>query len=122
VETFYSNQAYILQNKAAVFEAHENDYDPATEIGTLTVTAFVRRPDGLYDRVRETHYQRGYAPESVHGWAEAAGFSDLTWFTDWEIGETLEDDNGEPTRVFCAARVASAVEPRARRARAKETP
>ena len=101
IETFYSDQAYILQNSDDVFEAHENDYDPSTEIGTLTVTAFVRRAGGLYERVRETHRQRGYAPERVHRWVVNAGFSEPTWLTDWEIAEPLEDDNGEPSRVFC---------------------
>ena len=107
ISTYYADQAYILQNSEAVFEAHENDYDPDTEIGTLTVTAFVRRPDGAYDRVRETHYQRGYLPERVHRWATRAGFETPTWFTDWEIAETMEDDEGEPTRVFCMARVST---------------
>jgi SAM-dependent methyltransferase len=103
VATYYADQAYILQNREEVFEAHENDYDARTEIGTLTVTAFVRRADGGYDRVRETHFQRGYAPDRVHRWVVEAGFTDPTWFTDWEIAETLEDDEGEPTRVFCMA-------------------
>ncbi len=104
VATYYADQAYILQNSDEVFEAHENDYDRAREVGTLTVTAFVRRPDGAYHRVRETHHQRGYEPERVQRWAEAAGFTDLTWFTDWEIAETMDEDDSEPTRVFCMAR------------------
>lgn len=101
IETFYSDQAYILQNSDEVFEAHENDFDPATEIGTLTVTAFVRRPGDMYERIRETHQQRGYGPEQVHQWLLAAGFNAPTWMTDWEIAEPLVDDDGEPSRVFC---------------------
>lgn len=101
ISAYYADQAYILQNTADVFEAHENEYDPHTEIGTLTVTAFIRRPNNSYERIRETHYQRGYPPEKVHRWVVAASFSDPTWFTDWEIAEPMEDDDGEPTRVFC---------------------
>lgn len=104
VATYYADQAYILQNSDEVYEAHENDFDAGREIGTLTVTAFVRRADGGYERIREVHHQRGYVPERVQTWAEAAGFTDLTWFTDWQIAETMEDDDGEPTRVFCMAR------------------
>ncbi len=108
IATYYADEAYILQNSDEVFEAHENSYNPRTEVGTLTVTAFVRRPDGTYDRVRETHYQRGYLPERVHAWAVAAGFAEPLWFTDWQIAETLQDDEGEPTRVFCMAQVPTA--------------
>ncbi len=104
VETFYADEAYILQNTDDVFEAHENEYNPDTQVGTLTVTAFVRRQDGAFDRIRETHYQRGYPPEAVDRWAARVGLTELTWFTDWEIADTLEDDDGEPTRVFCIAR------------------
>lgn len=111
IATYYADQAYILQNSDEVFEAHENDYDEGKELGTLTVTAFIRRSDGYYERVRETHHQRGYPPERVHRWAEAAGFTDLTWFTDWEIAEAMEDDDGEPARVFCMAHVAGATSP-----------
>jgi SAM-dependent methyltransferase len=103
VATYYADQGYILQNSDEVFEAHENDYEERSQIGTLTVTAFVRRPDGAYDRIRETHYQRGYPPEKVHRWTVEAGFTDPTWFTDWEIAEPMEDEDGEPTRVFCLA-------------------
>ncbi|MFN8484130.1 MAG: class I SAM-dependent methyltransferase [Anaerolineae bacterium] len=104
IETFYAGEAYILQNTDDVFEAHENDYNPDTQVGTLTVTAFVRRPDGAFERVRETHYQRGYPPEAVDRWVARVGFVEPTWFTDWEIADTLEDDSGEATRVFCLAR------------------
>ncbi|MFN8472872.1 MAG: class I SAM-dependent methyltransferase [Anaerolineae bacterium] len=104
VETFYADEAYILQNTDDVFEAHENEYNPDTQVGTLTVTAFVRRPDGAFERIRETHYQRGYPPEAVDRWATRVGFTELTWFTDWEIADALEDDDGESTRVFCVAR------------------
>ena len=104
IETFYADAAYILQNTDDVFEAHENEYNPDKQVGTLTVTAFVRQPDGTFERIRETHYQRGYPPEAVDRWAERVGFTDLTWFTDWEIADSLEDDDGEPTRVFCMTR------------------
>ncbi|MFN8496226.1 MAG: class I SAM-dependent methyltransferase [Anaerolineae bacterium] len=104
IETFYADEAYILQNTDDVFEAHENEYNPDTQVGTLTVTAFVRRADGAFERIRETHYQRGYPPEAVDRWVTRVGFIEPTWFTDWEIADTLEDEDGEATRVFCVAR------------------
>ena len=64
--------AHVDEGYARIWKAA---FDPATGLGRLDTTYFVREEGDLYRRVDATHHARGYDPEAVAPILEEAGFT-----------------------------------------------
>lgn len=65
----------IAENRDDCSFIWENYYDPASERNEYDLTLFVRRASGLFERLEETHVQRGYTEALMRRLTEEAGFS-----------------------------------------------
>ena len=57
-----------------------NSWNEKTSCVTLTLSIFVRRPDGAYNRLEERQVQRAHSKEELRAGLEAAGFSDIRFY------------------------------------------
>ncbi len=57
-----------------------NAWDEKNACVTLTLSLFVRRPDGAYDRMEERQTQRAHTRRELRAWLAGAGFSDIQFF------------------------------------------
>jgi SAM-dependent methyltransferase len=54
----------------------QSDYDGATHVATVRMVAFIRR-GALFERIEETHVERGYSERTVSGAMDRAGLQVL---------------------------------------------
>lgn len=90
----------IAENREDCSFIWENFYDEEEKINEYDLTLFLRREGELFERVTETHYQRGYTPEEIKELLEEAGMTLLLMRdadTDGEVTESSE-------RIYVAAR------------------
>lgn len=64
------------------------------------LTFFLRQPNGLYERVEESHVQRAYQPIQMMNWLRAAGFEQITLTADFLPQPPL----AQSERLFFTAR------------------
>ena len=57
-----------------------NHYDEKTACVTLTLSLFVRRGDGAYDRLEERQLQRAHTRAELRAWLREAGFAEIRFF------------------------------------------
>ena len=57
-----------------------NAWDEQTACVTLTLSLFVKRPDGAYDRMEERQIQRAHTRQELKTWLIEAGFSDIQFY------------------------------------------
>lgn len=62
----------------------ENTWYPEEQINEYGLTLFVQRPDGLYERFEETHYQKAFSVERVSMLLEKAGLACLGVYDGYE--------------------------------------
>ena len=67
----------IAENREDCSFIWENDYDPEGRINEYDLTIFLRREGELFERVTETHLQRGYEPAEIQMLLERAGLQVL---------------------------------------------
>ena len=92
--------AVIAENREDCSFIWENFYDPEEGINEYDLTMFLRREGELFERVSETHLQRGYEPAEVEELLKQAGLEVVLMKdadTDGEVTETTE-------RVYAVAR------------------
>ena len=92
--------AVIAENRDDCSFIWENFYDPEEGINEYDLTMFLRREGELFERVSETHFQRGYEAEQIEGLLKKAGLEVVLLRdadTDGEVTETTE-------RVYAVAR------------------
>ena len=65
--------AVIAENREDCSFIWENDYDPEGRINEYDLTIFLRREGELFERVTETHLQRGYEPAEMERLLVQAG-------------------------------------------------
>lgn len=92
--------AVIAENREDCSFIWENFYDPEGRINEYDLTMFLRREGDLFERVTETHLQRGYEPEEIRGLLEQAGLEVLLMRDADEDGEVT----AESERVYVVAR------------------
>ena len=83
----------IAENREDCSFIWENYYDPEERINEYDLTMFLKREGELFERVTETHLQRGYQPEEMQKLLEQAGLKVLLMRDaedDGEIRETSE--------------------------------
>ncbi|MBO4749848.1 MAG: methyltransferase domain-containing protein [Lachnospiraceae bacterium] len=92
--------AVIAENREDCSFIWENFYDPEERINEYDLTMFLRREGELFERVTETHLQRGYEACEVETLLKQAGLEVLLMRdadSDGEVTETSE-------RVYVVAR------------------
>lgn len=97
----------IAENRDEGSFIWENYYDPEERLNEYDLTLYIRREDGLYQRMEETHFQRAYSLERVQELLEEAGMEVLGA---WDM-ETDEKPNPCSERLCVAAREKGKVAP-----------
>ena len=90
----------IAENREDCSFIWENYYDPEEELNEYDVTIFVREQGEMFRRFTETHFQRGYTPETMAGLVERAGLEVL----EMKDADTGEDVRPESERIYIVAR------------------
>jgi len=92
--------AVIAENREDCSFIWENFYDPEEGINEYDLTMFLKREGELFERVSETHFQRGYEVARIEELLKKAGLEVVLLRdadTDGEVTETTE-------RVYAVAR------------------
>jgi len=98
--TRWGNRVWLVQDIEDALEVDQSEFDYDTGIATLRVNAFLRRERELYERVRETHRERGYPVPAIEAALGAAGFDILGRWSSPEFAPV----DPETGRVFYAVR------------------
>lgn len=90
----------IAENRENCSFIWENYYHEKRQINEYDLTVFVQNKDGLFQRFRENHYQRGYTLARIKGCLKEAGM---------EFVEAFDEEEGKPVsktseRIYCVAR------------------
>lgn len=66
-------QQTIAENREDCSFIWDNYYDKEEQINTYELTLFHKREDGLYEKMEEIHYQKGYTLKTIRNLLEKAG-------------------------------------------------
>ena len=92
--------AVIAENREDCSFIWENFYDPEEKVNEYDLTMFLRREGELFERVTETHFQRGYEPAEIKKLLERAGMEVLLMKDADEDADVTEQSQ----RVYVVAR------------------
>lgn len=92
--------AVIAENREDCSFIWENYYDPDERINEYDLTLFLRREGELFERVTETHFQRGYEPEEIRELLGRAGMEFILMRDADSDGDVTESSE----RVYVVAR------------------
>ncbi|MBR6478118.1 MAG: methyltransferase domain-containing protein [Lachnospiraceae bacterium] len=90
----------IAENREDCSFIWENYYDEESRINEYDLTMFLKREGDLFERVTETHLQRGYEPSEIKELLERAGLQVLLM----RDADADEDVTEESQRVYVVAR------------------
>ena len=90
----------IAENREDCSFIWDNDYDHEGGINVYDLTLFLRREDDLYEKVTETHLQRGYQPEEIRELLEKAGMNILLM----KDSDTEGEVTPESERIYVVAK------------------
>jgi SAM-dependent methyltransferase len=94
------NPCYVMQDNAAVFEVHRQEYDFESGIAHMHITGFVR--DGTtWERIDEYHRERAYTQKVIRGSLHDAGFQVLA---SWGSFRDRSEPTSESPRVWYVAK------------------
>lgn len=90
--------ATIAENREEGSFIWENSYDEETGINTYELALFLPRPDGLYEKTEEVHYQKAYPLEIIKELLCKAGLELLGVYDAYTM-EAPREDSGRLTFV-----------------------
>lgn len=90
----------IAENREDCSFIWENDFDEQERINRYDLTLFLQREGGLFEKVTETHFQRGYEPEEIRALLTDAGM-EVVLMRD---SETCQEVTCQSQRVLVVAR------------------
>lgn len=93
----------IAENREDCSFIWENDYDSEGRINEYDLTIFLQREGELFERVTETHLQRGYQAEEMKELLEKAGLQVVLMYD----ADTEGDVRPESERILVVAREVS---------------
>lgn len=93
-------ESVIAENREESSFIWENWYDPEDQVNEYDLTLFIRNDEGLYEKYEETHYQRGYALETVFRLIGQAGMKLEAAYDAF----TFEKPRPDSERVYIVAR------------------
>ena len=90
----------IAENRPEGSFIWDNEYDPETAINVYELALFLPRPDGLYEKYQEEHYQRAYSLRRVRELLELSGMEFVAVYDAF----TREAPREDSERVYVLAR------------------
>lgn len=97
--TVYGDNAYILEDDTSLC-AWQNDYDEASGLCHFYLSIFEEQENGSYLRFDEEQTERCYSREELTAALERAGFSDISFFGDFNFNAP----DAQTERYFVVAR------------------
>ena len=70
----------LYSDDDAVSYIWRNRWDEKNACVTLSLSLFVRRSDGAYDRLEEKQVQRAHSRKELRSWLASAGFQDIAFY------------------------------------------
>lgn len=70
----------LFSDDEAVSYIWRNKWDEKNACVTLSLSLFVRRSDGVYDRLEEKQVQRAHIRKELRSWLASAGFQDIVFY------------------------------------------
>lgn len=98
IEQVFGDNTYTLLDQDVAY-IWENHYDPLERVCKMSLTFFVQKSDGLYERFSEEHRERAYSIEEVWQALERAGFKPAGVLTE----DNLEPPVPETERIYFIA-------------------
>ena len=92
--------ATICENREEGSFIGENYYEEESQINEYDMTFFVKEEDGRYRRYKETHCQRGYAPETIQDLIRQSGMEFVACYGE----NTRRPPKKEDERIYIIAR------------------
>ncbi|MGI6161715.1 MAG: class I SAM-dependent DNA methyltransferase [Christensenellales bacterium] len=68
------NNAFFGEDRENIAYLWQNTYNTKTKIVQMDLSLFIKRPDGAFERHRETHLQRAYSEAEISDMLEECGF------------------------------------------------
>ncbi|HZG14323.1 MAG TPA: class I SAM-dependent methyltransferase [Candidatus Bathyarchaeia archaeon] len=96
---FFADNTFTLQEEDVAY-IWDCFTDPLRYEVEHQLTFFLRQPNGLYERVEESHFQRAYQPLQMMNWLRAAGFEQITLTADFQS----QPPHPESERLFFTAK------------------
>ena len=97
----YGDNAYILEEEdGSIYCGWQNDYDEESGLCRFLLSVFSEEGDGRYSRADEEQIERCYSREALTAALEKAGFVDICFFGDTDLGAP----HAETERWYIAAR------------------
>ena len=97
----YGDNAYILEEEdGSAYCGWQNDYDEQSGLCRFLLSVFAEEQDGRYTRADEEQTERCYSKETLTAALEKAGFADICFWGDTDLGAP----HAETERWFIAAR------------------
>ncbi len=97
----YGDNAYILEEEdGSAYCGWQNDYDEQSGLCRFLLSVFAEEKDGRYTRADEEQTERCYGRETLIAALEKAGFADICFYGDTDLGAP----HAETERWFIAAR------------------
>lgn len=93
-------ETVIAENREDCSFIWENYYDEQAHINEYDLTIFLQKEGDLFERVNETHFQRGYTPEEMTGLLQRAGLE----LVEMKDSDTQGEVTSESQRVYVVAR------------------
>lgn len=88
------------EDRPGVSYLWQNSWDERTRTVSMDMTFFLKRGDGLYERVDECHRQRAHAREEIASLLRGAGFEDVRAYGE----DAKSDPKDKDLRLYFTAR------------------
>ncbi len=82
------------------FFVWQNDYDEEEKLNTMYLDVFLKNDDESYERISETHYEKGYNASFIKKIAEKCGFEILGIYDEFSFNNYKKDSE----RIFFVIR------------------
>ena len=90
-----SDNTFTDESENAFF-VWQNDYDEKEKINSMYLDVFIKNDNGTYDRISETHYEKGYNVSYIKTIVKKCGFEVLGVYDEFKLSSYKKDSE----RVF----------------------
>ena len=94
-KTILSDNTFTDESENAFF-VWQNDYDENEKINSMYLDVFLKKDDDTYERISETHYEKGYNVSYIKTIVKKCGFEVLGVFDEFTLSSYKKDSE----RIF----------------------